>query len=125
MKNALRVAALVGIIVMSWFATARPSYAFWEECSTKDGSACTSQGASSKCSYTDESSQCYYIYPCWCEPTLVGSLQWRCGTTWIYEGCSASTTNTELGHGPAKGCDADLPTLAQTDRAKADKQTER
>ncbi len=89
MKNATRLAALIGIIVMSWFATARPAYAYLQDCSAKDGSACTNGGATSKCIIADESSQCYYIYPCYCDNYYSGTtLQWRCGTTWIYEGCS-------------------------------------
>ena len=98
MKNAARVATLVGIIFMSWFATVRPGYAYLQDCSAKDGSACTNYGAESKCIITDESSQCYYIYPCYCDHYYnANNLTWRCGTSWIYEGCSF-TTNTELGH---------------------------
>ena len=77
MKKMLRLAALVGVCVMSWFATVKPSYAL-VDCSTRDGFACTQQGATSRCSYYDDGSQCFYIYPCWCDHAF-GPLQWRCG----------------------------------------------
>jgi len=77
MKKALRLLALVGVIAMSWFASEGPSYAA-VECSTRDGFACTVQGASGRCHYYDEGSGCDYYYPCWCDRAF-GPLQWRCG----------------------------------------------
>jgi hypothetical protein len=84
MKNTLRLAALVGGIVMSWFATARPSYAI-VDCSTREG-VCTQENAFSRCAYYDESVQCTYIYPCWCDHAY-GPLQWRCGPNPEYTTC--------------------------------------
>lgn len=77
MRNMLRLAALVGALVISLFATSKPSYAA-AECSAKDGSACSQQGARSFCQQFDETEQTLLLYPCWCD-RLSGPLLWRCG----------------------------------------------
>jgi len=77
MKKALRLAALIGAIVMSWSGMVQPVYAI-TDCSTKDGFACTTPGKRSFCSWYDEGTQTAEIYPCWCDRAF-GPLQWRCG----------------------------------------------
>ena len=79
MKNMLRLIVLVGVIALSWFATERPVYAI-TDCLTKEGAACANPGANGSCYLYDEGGQCTWIYPCWCERSLVdGSYKWRCG----------------------------------------------
>lgn len=77
MQKMLRLAVLVGVLVMSFFMAARPSDAA-TDCSIKDGYACTGQVTSSYCSSYDDATQCLYRYPCWCDRAF-GPLQWRCG----------------------------------------------
>ena len=73
MKNALRLAALVGILVISSFAQPTPGYGIMS-CEAKEGSACPEEGASSSCFWYGSPGGSA-IYPCQCD----GSLRWRCG----------------------------------------------
>jgi|1186.fasta_scaffold272776_2 hypothetical protein len=85
MKNLLRLTALVAVLVLSFFTLAKPAYAL-TDCTTKDGSTCTSPGANGYCNLRDD--QCSYIYPCWCESNYLGGYAWRCGSSPIQENCS-------------------------------------
>ena len=89
MKNVLRLALLVGVIVLSLFGTATPGYAYPVDCSQRDGYACSPEGATSNCTWVDEGSGCFYRYPCWCDHAF-GPLQWRCGPNPTYEHCPVS-----------------------------------
>ena len=94
MKNLLRLSLLVGFIALSLFGTATPGHAFPVDCSLRDGYACSPQGATSKCTITDEGSGCFYRYPCWCDRAF-GPLQWRCGPNPDYVSCPVSNTLPE------------------------------
>ena len=83
MKTMLRLALLVGIFAM--FLTAAPGNAA-VDCSLRDGQPCTQQGAKSNCTWYDDGSGCFYLYPCWCDRAF-GPLQWRCGPNPTYVSC--------------------------------------
>lgn len=86
MTKTVRLAVFVGALALSWFASERPGHAI-VACSTRDGLACTQQGATSNCWYYDEGLQCTFIYPCWCDRAF-GPLQWRCGPNPINSTCN-------------------------------------
>jgi hypothetical protein len=86
MKNALRLSALVAVLVVTAF-TARTADALPTDCAEKEGAACSSPGTTSRC-YSYDGSMCYYFYPCWCEKNYVGGYWWRCGSSYIQESCS-------------------------------------
>jgi len=87
MKNALRLTALVGaLVVICLFSDTKPVYAV-QDCATKDGAACTTPGPKTYCTVYDDGSQCTYWYPCWCESDYLGGYRFRCGSWAERENC--------------------------------------
>lgn len=88
MKNALRLTALVGaLVIICLFSDTRLGYASPMDCSVKDGAACSNPGAMSYCTVYDDGSQCTYWFPCWCQSNYLGGYSFRCGSSEVRESC--------------------------------------
>ncbi|HEY3570388.1 MAG TPA: hypothetical protein VGP73_20830 [Thermoanaerobaculia bacterium] len=81
----LRLSALVAVLVLSLFATAKPLHAI-TDCGSQEGAACTPSAGTGSCYYRDD--YCTWVYPCWCQTDYLGGYVWRCGSSPIRETCN-------------------------------------